>query len=141
MNDVKKAFQAFGAFAACVVALSAGHALAAVISPPSGSTGGPPTLAACTQDTLVVGYTTAYSSILGVYAVTNVTVTDTSPTPSLAGCAGATYRVTLLRTDGAALGEVTGIVPSGETSFSPATGLSTPVEAPAVASVTLTIGG
>jgi len=141
MRDVKKAFQAFGAFAACVVALAAGHALAAGLSPAPDSTGGPRAVAACSQDTLLVGYTTAYSPLLGGYAVSNVTITDTSSTPNLTACAGATYRVTLLRTDGEALGEVTGIVPDGEISFSPATGLSAPVDAADVAGVTLTIEG
>ena len=90
-----------------------------------------------------MGYTTAYSPSAGTaggYAVTDVTVTDTAPTPDLTACVGKTYRVTLLGTGGTSLGEVTGVVPSDEPSFSPATDFASPPAASAVTGVALVLG-
>jgi hypothetical protein len=99
-------------------------------------------VSACTPDTLLVSYTTAYSaSAGGGYAVTDVTVSDTAPSPDLAACAGQSYRVTLLGTGGTSLGQVTGTVPSQATSFSPATGFASPPAASAVTGVSLVLGG
>jgi len=88
-----------------------------------------------------VSYATAYSPSAGGYAVTDVTVSDTAPTPDLAACAGQTYRVTLLGAGGSSLGELTGVVPSGQTSFSPATGFASPPAVSAVTGVSLVLGG
>ena len=145
MRSVMKAFRALGAIVAGVVALGAGQALAAGLDTSGQSLGsGQQVVSACTSDTLQVGFTTAYSPSVGTgggYAVTDVTLSDTAPTPDLAGCAGQTYRVTLLGTGGTSLGEVTGVVPSGETSFSPAPGFASPPAASAVTGVALVLGG
>ena len=144
MRGVIKAFRALGAIVAGVVALGAGQALAAGLDTSGQSLGsGQQVVSACTPDTLLVSYTTAYSPSAGSgggYAVTDVTVTDTAPTPDLAACAGQTYRVTLLGTGGTSLGEVTGVVPSDEPSFSPATGFASPPAASAVTGVALVLG-
>jgi hypothetical protein len=103
--------------------------------------GTPPASSACTQDTLRIGYDVEYSATLRGYAVTDVTVSDPATAPALASCAGQAYRVTLLSTGGATLGTLTGTVPAGATSFSPAAGLTTPVDAAAVATASLAIGG
>ena len=63
--------------------------------------------------------------------MTGVTLTDTASTPSLAACAGQTYRVTLLGASGASLAAVTGVVPGGPPA-SPATGFASPVDVAAV---------
>jgi hypothetical protein len=141
MRDVTKALKAFAVIVAGVAALAASEALAAGLGSGSQSLGsGQQTVSACTSDTLRVSYTTAYSAApAGGYAVTGVTVTDTAPTPSLAACAGETYRVTLLSASGASLAEASGVVPSGLASFSPA-GFATPVDASAVTGVALVIG-
>jgi hypothetical protein len=143
MRDVIKAMKALGAFAACIVALSAVRALA-VGPTPSSPSPAPPVAAACTSDPLQVGLTTAYSASVGAeggYAVTDVTITDTAPIPDLAACTGQTYRVTLQGASGASLGEVTGMVPAGTTSFSPAAGFVPPVDASLVTGVAVVIGG
>jgi hypothetical protein len=144
MRSVMKAFRALGAIVAGVVALGAGQALAAGLTTSGQSLGsGQQVVSACTSDTLQVGYTTAYSPSAGTaggYAVTDVTVTDTAPTPDLTACVGQTYRVTLLGTGGTSLGEVTGVVPSDEPSFSPATGFASPPAASAVTGVALVLG-
>ena len=144
MRGVIKAFRALGAIVAGVVALGAGQALAAGLDTSGQSLGsGQQVVSACTPDTLLVSYTTAYSPSAGTaggYAVTDVTVTDTAPTPDLAACAGQTYRVTLLGAGGTSLGEVTSVVPSGATSFSPAAGLASPPAASAVTGVALLLG-
>ena len=144
MRGVIKAFRALGAIVAGVVALGAGQALAAGLDTSGQSLGsGQQVVSACTPDTLLVSYTTAYSPSAGSgggYAVTDVTVTDTAPTPDLAACAGQTYRVTLLGAGGTSLGEVTGVVPSDEPSFSPATGFASPPAASAVTGVALLLG-
>ncbi len=128
-----------------VVALGAGQALAAGLSTSGQSLGsGQQVVSACTSDTLLVSYTTAYSPSAGSgggYAVTDVTVSDTTPTPDLAACAGQTYRVTLLGAGGTSLGEVTGLVPAQATSFSPATGFASPPAASDVTGVSLVLGG
>ncbi|MGD1053126.1 MAG: hypothetical protein ABR950_04785 [Candidatus Dormibacteria bacterium] len=145
MRGVIKAFRVLGAIVAGVVALGAGQALAAGLTasgPDLGS--GQQVISACTPDTLLVGYTTAYSPSVGGgggYAVTDVTVSDTAPTPDLTACAGQPYRVTLLGVGGTPLGEVTGTVPSQSTSFSPATGFASPPAASAVTGVSLVLGG
>ena len=141
-----KAFRALGAIAAGVVALGAGQALAAGLNASGQSLGsGQQVMSTCTSDTLLVSYATAYSASggggSGTYDVTNVTVSDTAPTPDLAACAGQTYRVTLLGAGGTSLGEVTGTVPSQATSFSPATGFASPPAASAVTGVSLVLGG
>ena len=140
-----RALKALGALAAAVAALSAGHALAAGLDTTGQSLGGGrQTVAACTSDTLQVGYTTAYSPAVGTgggYGVTDVTITDTAPTPDLTACAGQTYRVTLLGAAGASLGAVTGVVPSDAVSFSPSPGFSSPVDASAVTGVAVVMGG
>ena len=144
MRGVIKAFRALGAIVAGVVALGAGQALAAGLDTSGQSLGsGQQVVSACTPDTLLVSYTTAYSPSAGSgggYAVTDVTVTDTAPTPDLAACAGQTYRVTLLGAGGTSLGEVTSVVPSGATSFSPAAGFASPPAASAVTGVALVLG-
>jgi hypothetical protein len=139
-----KAFRALGAIAAGVAALGAGQALAAGLNASGQSLGsGQQVVSACTSDTLLVSYTTAYSASAGSggYAVTDVTVSDTATTPDLAACAGQTYRVTLLGAGDTSLGEVTGTVPSQATSFSPATGFASPPAASAVTGVSLVLGG
>ena len=143
MRGVIKAFRALGAIVAGVAALGGGQVLAAGLNSSGQSLGGgQQVVSACTSDTLQVSYTTAYSAAAGGgYAVTDVTVTDTAPTPNLGPCAGKTYRVTLLGNGGASLGEVTGTVPSEATSFSPATGYSSPPAASAVTGVSLVLGG
>jgi hypothetical protein len=138
-----KAFRALGAIVAGVAALGAGQALAAGLNASGQSLGsGQQAVSACTSDTLLVSYTTAYfaSAGSGGYEVTDVTVSDTAPTPDLAACAGQTYRVTLLGPGGTSLGEVTGTVPSQATSFSPA-GFASPPAASAVTGVSLVLGG
>jgi hypothetical protein len=138
-----KAFRALGAIVAGVAALGAGQALAAGLNASGQSLGsGQQAVSACTSDTLLVSYTTAYfaSAGSGGYEVTDVTVSDTAPTPDLAACAGQPYRVTLLGTGGTSLGEVTGTVPSQATSFSPA-GFASPPAASAVTGVSLVLGG
>lgn len=128
-----------------VVALGAGQALAAGLSTSGQSLGsGQQVVSACTSDTLLVSYTTAYSPSAGSgggYAVTDVTVSDTAPSPDLAACTGQTYRVTLLGAGSTSLGQVTGTVPSQATSFSPATGFASPPAASAVTGVSLVLGG
>jgi hypothetical protein len=128
-----------------VVALGAGQALAAGLNASGQSLGsGQQVMSACTSDTLLVSYVTAYSVSAGAggaYDVTNVTVSDTAPIPDLAACAGQTYRVTLLGVGGTSLGEVTGTVPSQATSFSPATGFTSPPAASAVTVASLVLGG
>jgi hypothetical protein len=145
MRGVIKAFRALGAIVAGVVALGAGQALAAGLNTSGQNLGsGQQVVSACTPDTLLVSYTTAYSPSAGSgggYAVTDVTVSDTAPTPDLAACAGQTYRVTLLGAGGTSLGELTGTVPSQATSFSPATGFASPPAASAVTGVSLVLGG
>ena len=143
MRGVMKAFRALGAIVAGVVALGAGQALAAGLNASGQSLGsGQQVVSACTPDTLLVSYTTAYSaSAGGGYAVTDVTVSDTAPSPDLAACAGQTYRVTLLGAGGTSLGQVTGTVPSQATNFSPATGFASPPAASAVTGVSLVLGG
>jgi hypothetical protein len=145
MRGVIKAFRALGAIVAGVVALGAGQALAAGLNTSGQSLGsGQQVVSACTPDTLLVSYTTAYSPSAGSgggYAVTDVTITDTAPTPALAACAGQTYRVTLLGAGGTSLGEVTGTVPSQASSFSPAAGFASPPAASAVTGVSLVLGG
>jgi hypothetical protein len=139
-----KAFRALGAIVAGVAALGAGQALAAGLNASGQSLGsGQQVVSACTSDTLLVSYTTAYfaSAGSGGYAVTDVTVSDTATTPDLAACAGQTYRVTLLGAGDTSLGEVTGTVPSQATSFSPATGFASPPAASAVTGVSLVLGG
>jgi hypothetical protein len=140
-----KALKAFGALAAGAVALAAGQALAAGLEGSGQSLGtAQQAVAACTQDTLQVGFITAYSAAMGPdggYAVTGVTVTDTAPTPDLAACAGQTYRVTLVGAGGAPLGDVAGIVPGGASSFSATAGPATPVDASQVTATSLVIGG
>ncbi len=143
MRGVMKAFRALGAIVAGVAALGAGQALAAGLNASGQSLGsGQQAVSACTSDTLLVSYTTAYfaSAGSGGYEVTDVTVSDTAPTPDLAACAGQPYRVTLLGTGGTSLGEVTGTVPSQATSFSPA-GFASPPAASAVTGVSLVLGG
>ena len=144
MRGVIKAFRALGAIVAGVVALGASQALAAGLTTSGQSLGsGQQVVSACTSDTLQVGFTTAYSPSVGTgdgYAVTDVTLSDTAPTPNLAACVGQTYRVTLLGTGGTSLGEVTGVVPSDEPSFSPATGFASPPAASAVTGVALVLG-
>ena len=144
MRGVMKAFRALGAIVAGVAALGAGQALAAGLNASGQSLGsGQQVVSACTSDTLLVSYTTAYSASAGSggYAVTDVTVSDTATTPDLAACAGQTYRVTLLGAGDTSLGEVTGTVPSQATSFSPATGFASPPAASAVTGVSLVLGG
>ena len=142
MRGVIKAFRVLGAIIAGVVALGAGQALAAGLTTAGQSLGsGQQAVSACTPDTLLVSYATAYSPSAGGYAVTDVTVSDTTPTPDLAACAGQTYRVTLLGAGGSSLGELTGVVPSGQTSFSPATGFASPPAVSAVTGVSLVLGG
>ncbi|MGD0448276.1 MAG: hypothetical protein ABSB36_06615 [Candidatus Dormibacteria bacterium] len=140
-----KAFRVLGAIVAGVVALGAGQALAASLNASGQSLGsGQQVVSACTSDTLLVSYVTAYSVSAGAggaYDVTNVTVSDTAPIPDLAACAGQTYRVTLLGVGGTSLGEVTGTVPSQATSFSPATGFTSPPAASAVTVASLVLGG
>jgi hypothetical protein len=143
MRGVIKAFRALGAIVAGVVALGASQALAAGLTASGQSLGsGQQVVSACTSDTLQVGFTTAYSPSVGTggYAVTDVTLSDTAPTPDLTACVGKTYRVTLLGTGGTSLGEVTSVVPSGATSFSPATGFASPPAASAVTGVALMLG-
>ena len=141
MRGVIKAFRALGAIVAGVAALGASQALAAGLTNSGQSLGsGQQVVSACTSDTLQVGFTTAYSPSVGGYAVTDVTLSDTAPTPNLAACVGQTYRVTLLGTGGTSLGEVTAVVPSGETSFSPPTGFASPPAASAVTGVSLVLG-
>ena len=144
MRGVIKAFRALGAIVAGVAALGASQALAAGLTNSGQSLGsGQQVVSACTSDTLQVGFTTAYSPSVGTgdgYAVTDVTLSDTAPTPNLAACVGQTYRVTLLGTGGTSLGEVTGVVPSDEPSFSPATGFASPPAASAVTGVALVLG-
>jgi hypothetical protein len=144
MRGVIKAFRALGAIVAGVAALGASQALAAGLTNSGQSLGsGQQVVSACTSDTLQVGFTTAYSPSVGTgdgYAVTDVTLSDTAPTPNLAACVGQTYRVTLLGTGGTSLGEVTAVVPSGETSFSPPTGFASPPAASAVTGVSLVLG-
>jgi len=136
-----KAFRALGAIVAGVVVLGTGQALAASLNASGQSLGsGQQVVSACTSDTLLVSYTTAYTPSVGGYAVTDVTIGDTAPTPDLAACAGQPYRVTLLGTGGTSLGEVTGTVPSQATSFSPA-GFASPPAASAVTGVSLVLGG
>ena len=139
-----KAFRVLGAIVAGVVALGAGQALAASLNASGQSLGsGQQVVSACTSDTLLVSYVTAYSVSAGAggaYDVTNVTVSDTAPIPDLAACAGQTYRVTLLGVGGTSLGEVTGTVPSQATSFSPA-GFASPPAASAVTVASLVLGG
>lgn len=144
MRGVIKGFRTLGVIVAGIVALGAGQALAAGLNPSGHDLGsGRQVVSACTPDTLLVGYTTAYSPSAGGggYAVTGVTVTDTAPTPDLAGCAGQTYRVTLLGASGASLGEVSGTVPGLSSSFSPAAGFASPPAASAVTGVSLVLGG
>jgi hypothetical protein len=145
MKDVIKALKALGVIAAGIAALAASQALAAGLGTTSQSLGsGQQTVSACTQDAFRVSYATAYTPALGTgsgYAVTDVTLTDTATTPNLAACAGQTYRVTLLGASGAFLGEVTGVVPGGATSFSPAGGFTSPVDASAVTGVAVVMGG
>ena len=145
MRGVMKAFRALGAIVAGVAALGAGQALAAGLNASGQSLGsGQQVVSACTSDTLLVSYTTAYFASAGSgggYEVTDVTVSDTAPTPDLAACAGQTYRVTLLGAGDTSLGEVTGTVPSQATSFSPATGFASPPAASAVTGVSLVLGG
>jgi hypothetical protein len=144
MRGAMKAFRALGAIVAGVVALGAGQALAAGLNASDQSLGsGQQVVSACTPDTLLVSYTTAYSPSAGIggYTVTDVTVSDTAPTPDLAACAGQTYRVTLLGAGGTSLGQVTGTVPSQATSFSPTTGFASPPAASAVTGVSLMLGG
>jgi len=140
-----KAFRVLGAIVAGVVALGAGQALAASLNASGQSLGsGQQVVSACTSDTLLVSYVTAYSVSAGAggaYDVTNVTVSDTAPIPDLAACAGQTYRVTLLGVGGTSLGEVTGTVPSQATSFSPATGFTSHPAASAVTVASLVLGG
>ncbi|MGP8159761.1 MAG: hypothetical protein ACLQGJ_00855 [Candidatus Dormibacteria bacterium] len=137
--------KAFGVIAAGIAALAASQALAAGLGTTSQSLGsGQQTVSACTQDAFRVSYATAYTPALGTgggYAVTDVTLTDTATTPNLAACAGQSYRVTLLGASGSSLGEVTGAVPGGATSFSPATGFAPPVDASAVTGVAVVMGG
>ncbi|MGO8687338.1 MAG: hypothetical protein ACLQT7_09210 [Candidatus Dormibacteria bacterium] len=139
------ALKALGALAAGVVALGAGQALAAGLEGSAQSLGtGQQVTAACTQDTLRVGFSTAYSSTLGAdggYAVTNVTLTDTASTPNLSACVGESYRVTLTGAGGTSLGTAAGVVPGGQSSFSPAGGLAAPVDASAISGAAVVIGG
>jgi hypothetical protein len=142
MRGVIKAFRVLGAIAAGVVALGAGQALAAGLNGAGQSLGsGQQVVSACTPDTLLVSYATAYSPSAAGYTVTNVTVSDTAPAPDLAACAGQAYKVTLLGAGGTSLGELTGVVPGGQTSFSPAAGFASPPPASAVAGVSLVLGG
>jgi hypothetical protein len=144
MRDVIKALKALAVIGAGIAALAASQALAAGLGTGSPSLGsGQQTVSACTSDTLRVSYTTEYSPAPGGggYAVTGVNLTDTASTPDLTGCAGQTYRVTLLGASGASLGEVTGVVPAGAASFSPSTGFTSPVDASSVAGVALVLGG
>jgi hypothetical protein len=145
MRGVIKAFRALGAIVAGVVALGASQALAAGLTTSGQSLGsGQQVVSACTSDTLQVGFATAYSPSVGTgggYAVTDVTLSDTAPTPDLTACVGQTYRVTLLGAGGTSLGELTGTVPSQATSFSPATGFASPPAASAVTGVSLVLGG
>ncbi|MGA9114914.1 MAG: hypothetical protein WB802_14130 [Candidatus Dormiibacterota bacterium] len=138
-----KALKALAVIGSGIAALAASQALAAGLGASSQSLGsGQQTVSACTSDTLRVSYTTAYSPAPGGggYGVTGVTVTDTATTPSLAACAGQTYRVTLLGASGASLAEVTGVVPGGATSFA-ATSFASPVDVAAVTGVALVLGG
>jgi hypothetical protein len=142
MEAVIRALKAFGAVAATAAALAAGGVMAAGLS-----TGGPgpktarAVASACTQDPIQVSLTTTYSASLQGYGVTGITLTDTASSPSLGACAGAPYRVTLLGTGGATLAAVSGVVPAGATSFSPAAGLASPVDPTTVSGVSLAIGG
>ncbi len=141
MSDVRKPLKALAVIAVGSAALAASQALAAGLGTTGRSLGsGQQAVSACTSDTLRVSYTTTYSPAVAGYAVTGVTLTDTAPVPSLAACAGTTYRVTLLGASGASLGEVTGVVPDGATSFSPAAGFPSPVDASAVTGVALLLG-
>jgi hypothetical protein len=143
MMDVNKALKALAVIAVGIGALAASQALAAGLNTNGQSLGsGQQTVSGCTSDTLNVSYATAYSPAVGSggYAVTGVTLTDTASTPDLAGCAGQTYRVTLLSAAGVSLGEATGTVPAGQTSFSSTAGFASPVAASAVAGAAVVLG-
>ena len=130
------------AIGATIASLAAGEALAAGFSPAVHNVGTTqPEVTACTQDALRVTFTTTYSPALEGYGVTNVAVVDTAASPGLGRCIGALYRVTLLGAGGAALGEVTGVVPPEEATSSPAGGFPAPVAATAVTGMALAIGG
>ena len=127
-----------------VAALIGGGAMAAglgTIGHGPGSSAPRPASSSCTSDTLQVGYTTQFSPAFQDVAVTDVTLTDTAAAPNLDACVGASYRVTLLDTGGASLGEVSGLVPGGTSSFSPAAGFSSPVDVARIAGVTVALGG
>ena len=134
---------AIAAGAATLAALIAGGVLAvgigSVTHPQAG--GPPPAVSACTPDPLSVGLTVAYAPALHGYAVSTVTVTDTSATPRLGRCVGEPFRVTLRGPAGIVLGALSGTVPAGRTSFSPAAGLARPIGAAAVSAVSLSLGG
>ncbi len=138
-----RALRAIAAGAATLAALIAGGVLAvgigSVAHPQAG--GPPPAVGACTRDPLSVGLSVAYVAALHGYAVSTVTVTDTSATPRLGRCVGEPFRVTLRGPAGTVLGELSGAVPAGRTSFSPAAGLAHPIGAAAVSAVSLSLGG
>ena len=142
MGGVLRLIKVISAIVATVASLAAGEALAAGFSPAvhRGAAAAPPPVAACTQDVLRVTFATAYSPALQGYGVTDVSIVDTAPLPDLGHCAGQRYQVTLLGAGGAALGVVTGVVPTQEATFSPA-GFPAPVDATAVTGVALAIGG
>ncbi|HYA01277.1 MAG TPA: hypothetical protein VEK76_13160 [Candidatus Binatia bacterium] len=134
-----------GSALAAAVAFSGVYALAAQLggSVPSLGAAAVPISSACTQDTLNIGYSVAYSASVGIgggYAVTNVTVTDGAARPNLAPCVGEKYQVTLRAASGADLGTLGGTVPADQSSFAPPTGFAEPVDASSVASVALVIG-
>lgn len=130
------------AVASTVAALIGGGAMAAGLSTIGhGPQTSAPASSSCTSDTLQVGYTTELSPSSQDVAVTDVTLTDATSTPDLTSCVGASYRVTLLDAGGASLGEVSGLVPVGTASFSPAAGFSSPVDAARIAGVTVALGG
>jgi hypothetical protein len=143
MDGVIRTLKAIGAVVSTALALVAGEAMAAGIQSVTGHAPSPSPVAAsaCTSDPITVGYTLAYAPALQADAVTGVTLTDTSPSPALEACTGASYRVTLLDANGDPLGEVIGTVPAGVTSFSSTAGLTEPVAADRVSETSLVLGG
>lgn len=138
-----RALKALATLVAMVAALAAGGVLAVgvgSVTHPAGR-GTAPAVSACTGDPLTVSLAVAYTPALRGYGVSGVTVTDTSAAPRLGGCAGASYRVVLRGAGGVTLAALSGTVPPGATSFSPASGPATPVAAAAVSTVSLSLGG
>jgi hypothetical protein len=92
------------------------YGLAASLGVSSGTLGaGNAAVAACQSTTLTPSYATAYDSTLPGYKVGVVTVNGLDTTAGK--CASKSFKITLVNTSNASLGEVTGTTPASGTSF------------------------